>query len=499
MKGRSMSRLSRVPFSREAAVAAIAGVAAVAVSYALVGRTPTFVVSPVEGFLSRSMPGELVTFAITTVGSLGQQLNLLLATVLVAMAFAAVVRLSLLARAELGGGATLLSGVLVGLLAFLLSGQPVHTLLVAGAVVTIVGGSELATAFERRDPLSTKRRRALSAIGGAAGLAVVGYQAGRYEAPSATAEEAATLQGPNVDRTAIEGRLAEARQAEVDAEQVGSLVSDRFYNVDINGVDPEVDARSWELSITGAVEQEVTYTYDDIRERPAESRFAALRCVGEALNGHKMDAALWTGTPIKPLLEEASPQSGCGCVMLRGADGYFEEFPLEALEPGFLAYGMNGNVLPRSHGYPVRALVPGHWGEVNLKWLTEIEILEQEAEGYWEKRGWHGTGPVVPVAKLHTEADVPGGRLVGGHAYGGTRGVSAVEVSTDGGQSWNQAEVSDPLPDEDMWRQWAYTYEPPDGDHTVVVRMIDDDGNVQPEEERDTFPRGPSGWVTVNY
>ncbi len=172
-----------------------------------------------------------------------------------------------------------------------------------------------------------------------------------------------------------------------------------------------------------------------------------------------------------------------------------------------LAYGMNGKVLPRGHGYPVRALVPGHWGEVNVKWLSEIEILDEEADGYWEKRGWQGTGPVNPVAKLHHESTLSDGRRrIGGHAYAGLHGVQRVEVSTDGGETWADATLSDQLPAadgngpaEDAWRQWEYTYDLPSGGHTVVVRMVDQRGELQPEEETDSYPSGPSGWVSKQY
>jgi hypothetical protein len=163
---------------------------------------------------------------------------------------------------------------------------------------------------------------------------------------------------------------------------------------------------------------------------------------------------------------------------------------------------MNGEALPRGHGAPARLLVPGHWGEINVKWLTELEILEQEAEGYWEERGWHGTGPVETVAKLHAVDTDGEGVEVAGHAYAGTRGISRVEVSTDGGETWTDARLSEPLPGadggaaEDAWRQWAYRYDPPGGDHEVVVRAYDDDGTLQPETERDAFPSGPTGWVS---
>jgi hypothetical protein len=297
----------------------------------------------------------------------------------------------------------------------------------------------------------------------------------------------------------VQSMLDDAADAALDVGGLTGLVSssEEFYEVDINAVDPDLDADGWTLALTGAVEEEATFTYRDLTELPAEHRYETLRCVGETLNGVRMDTAVWTGVPVTDLLDAAgaSLPDEC-CVMLRAADDYYEEFPLAALERGFLAYGMNGRPLPRSHGHPVRALVPGHWGEINVKWLTEIEVLEREVDGYWEERGWHGTGPVETVAKLHAINRLPDGRVeVGGHAYAGTRGVSAVEISTDGGGTWRDARLSEPLPGEDVWRQWAYEFEP-SGTHEVVVRAVDGDGVVQPKEESGPFPSGPTGWVS---
>jgi len=157
---------------------------------------------------------------------------------------------------------------------------------------------------------------------------------------------------------------------------------------------------------------------------------------------------------------------------------------------------MNGDQLPRGHGFPARALIPGHWGEINVKWITEIEILEEEVEGYWEERGWHGTGPVNTVAKLHAVNHLDDGRIeVAGHAYAGNRGIERVEVSTDGGDTWSEATLSEELPGDDVWRQWAYRYEREDA-HEVVVRAVDGTGTLQAEERSDAFPSGPTGWVS---
>jgi hypothetical protein len=184
-------------------------------------------------------------------------------------------------------------------------------------------------------------------------------------------------------------------------------------------------------------------------------------------------------------------------VLVRAVDGYYQEFPLAALEDAFLAFGMNGRRLPRGHGYPVRLLVPGHWGEINVKWVTDIELLDEEKEGYWEKRGWHGTGPVNTVAKLHTLNHGDDGRVqVGGHAYAGTRGVRMVEVSTDDGETWDEATLSEPLPGTDVWRQWSYEWDAEPGEHEVVVRATDGEGELQPQEFSQPYPSGATGWVS---
>jgi len=183
--------------------------------------------------------------------------------------------------------------------------------------------------------------------------------------------------------------------------------------------------------------------------------------------------------------------------MLRGEDGYYVQFPVDVLAEGFLAWGMNGKELPAGHGHPVRVLIPGHWGETNVKWLSEIELLNVEEDGYWEERGWEGTGEVKTVAKLWDEGvtEIDDGRIeLAGHAYAGTRGIERIEVSTDGGGSWTDAALSDPLPDADVWRQWRHVFDP-DGTHEVVVRAVDGEGNRQIREPSDPSPTGSSGWV----
>jgi len=501
-----MSRFTRLRPTADDGVALFAGVAALAGSFAAVGVTPSFVASPLERWLARQMPGIVVSAAIQSLGSLGQQLNLVTAAVVVVVVLGGVARLGLVVGDVLSNRVVppVLAGTVVFAVVTLLTDSFTSSGGAALATALTLGAVTLSSVVPAREGTSDDRRRVLTSLGAALGAsAVATVLASETTRETAAIPDDATPEVRTALRTAADNSLSMAG--------LEPLVSERFYTVDINAVDPEIDTDSWELTVTGAVEEEITLDMDDIRAMDSRTEFNTLRCVGENLNGKKMDNALWTGVSAMDIVEQANPQSDCECVMLRAADDYFEEFPIAALNGAMLAYEMNGQDLPRGHGAPLRALVPGHWGEINVKWLTEIEILERETDGYWERRGWHGTGPVETVAKIHAVNTLAEGRKqVGGHAYAGTRGVAAVEVSTDGGDTWSEARLSEPLAESvdwegdpgqtphapDVWRQWAYEYEPPGGEHEVVARVIEADGTVQPQERRDSFPKGPTGWVT---
>jgi DMSO/TMAO reductase YedYZ molybdopterin-dependent catalytic subunit len=470
--------------------AAAAGAAAVAGSYAAVGTGGGFVVVPVESFVVANTPGVVVLTAIATLGNYASLVAFASALALaVALCAAPVViaRRLVAARAAPSVLGPVLSGTLVWFVLAAVTADPLSATgggVAAGVVVAAAVG-------QREAPAPAGRRRLLRAVGSLAGVGVVAYLLGSREESTA----------PPVDEAlaaAADDRLAEAAELELDVAELTPLVTDAedFYEVDINVINPEVDAASWTLRLTGSVLEERTLTMDDIRSMPVEQRFMTLRCVGDTVNGEKMSTALWTGVPVDALLEQVKPAGTH--VMLHATDGYYNEFPLEALRGGLLAYRMNGDPLPNKHGSPLRALVPGHWGEINVKWLTEIEVLSEEEEGYWEKRGWYGTGQAHTVAKLWTETRLDDGRVrVGGPAYAGTRSIDRVEVSVDGGETWDQARLSDPLPDEDVWRQWAYEFELTRDSHEILVRVVESDGTVQPEEENTPQPRGATGWAST--
>lgn len=486
---------------RTVATAALSGVAAVAGSYAITGLTPAFVAAPVSAFVVESAPAPVVAWSIGTLGDLGHRLAFLFALALTAVLFAlgALVSLWAAGRVDLPFADALLSAVVAALVALGLTGVPVPAA-VAGIAAGLV--IALATDGEARadEPVSAGRRRVVQAAAGLFTLGLLGAHLGWRREPTASVTEPLAGLGTGTAEKADDGVGAlfeEARAKSLDIEGIPGLVStfEEFYEVDINSINPTVDAADWTLTVTGAVDSDLVLDYDDLTSRTPEHRFNTLRCVGESLNGKKLDNAVWTGVPLMDLIDEAGLELEECCVMLRAADGYHVGFPLAALRNAFLAYGMNGEVLPRGHGYPVRALIPGHWGETNAKWLTEIEVLREPMDGYWEKRGWHGTGPVNTVAKLHAVNRLGDGRIqVGGHAYAGTRGVERVEVSVDGGGTWTDATLSEPLAGDDVWRQWEHTYEPA-GKHDVVVRATDGEGNLQPRERHEAFPSGATGWV----
>jgi Oxidoreductase molybdopterin binding domain/Mo-co oxidoreductase dimerisation domain len=141
------------------------------------------------------------------------------------------------------------------------------------------------------------------------------------------------------------------------------------------------------------------------------------------------------------------------------------------LEGSILAYDMNLAPLTSEHGYPVRAIVPGLYGMMNPKWITEIELVDSVYEGYWARNGWTniasedthssivipGHAPVTDRFRnleLDIISIVPGQRVpVAGIAFAGDRGISKVEVSTDGGGNWKSANIKDPLSNY-MWVLW---------------------------------------------
>jgi DMSO/TMAO reductase YedYZ molybdopterin-dependent catalytic subunit len=280
-----------------------------------------------------------------------------------------------------------------------------------------------------------------------------------------------------------------------------------FYCVTKNVVDPRVNVDLWHLEIGGLVQNRAAWRLQDLLGFDATEQETTLMCISNGLDAGLISNAIWKGVPLRDLLDQAGVLSSAMRVHLFGVDNYTDTIPLEkAMEPTtLLAYEMNGAPLPDRHGYPLRAIVPGYFGEKNVKWLTRIEVTDANARGFYETQGW-GPDFIVPT---RSRIDVPEGwsslslgKLtapieVKGIAFGGDRGVSRVEFSFDTGNTWSDAEIyysGNPL----AWSLWKTHWMPTaPGDYTLVVRATDGEGHVQEwDEGRGPFS-GTAGLHTI--
>ena len=233
-----------------------------------------------------------------------------------------------------------------------------------------------------------------------------------------------------------------------------------FYRIDINPIVPQVDSKTWNLTIKGLVEKPFTINYDQIKSMPSVEEYVTLECISNKIGGDLISTALWKGVRLSQLLEKAAIKPNVKYVVFRCADGYDVGIPIEKsqMEGTILAYDMNYAPLTPKHGFPVRAIVPGLYGMMNPKWLTEIELVDSVYEGYWQRLGWRNnaednTGSTVLIPgqaparqrfrKLDETEDTSYGDKVpiAGIAFAGNRGISKVEVSTDGGTTWKTARI----------------------------------------------------------
>src|SRR6266480_504848 len=227
--------------------------------------------------------------------------------------------------------------------------------------------------------------------------------------------------------------------------------NDLFYCVTKNVVDPRVDVGLWHLEVNGLVRNQATWRFNDLKGFSAVEQETTLMCISNGLDAGLISNAIWKGLPLRDLLDQAGVISEAARVRLHGVDNYTDTIPLEkAMEPTtLLAYEMNGVPLPDRHGYPLRVIVPGYFGEKNVKWLTRVEVTDANAKGFYEAQGW---GPDF-TTPTRSRVDVPDdwafvslGKLtvpieVKGIAFGGDRGISRVELSFDDGQTWSDAEI----------------------------------------------------------
>lgn len=274
-----------------------------------------------------------------------------------------------------------------------------------------------------------------------------------------------------------------------------------FYSVTKNLADPQIsNADGWQLAIGGDVAQPMTLSFADLMSLPTTNLTATLVCIGNTLGGGLASTAVWHGIPLQSLIAMAKPMPGVTEVLFTASDGYTNTIQLDtvAVEGVMVAYGMNGAPLPAKHGYPARIITPGRYGEKHVKWVTHITLQKGHTAGFYESQGWDRAA----VARTLSRIDVPmqgdtvsSGQtiMMQGIAYGGLRGVSTVEVTTDGGKTWQPATITT-TPSAQSWSLWQFPWTPPkNGDYTLGVRCYEDAGTLQPTKEKPNFPSGAAG------
>lgn len=282
--------------------------------------------------------------------------------------------------------------------------------------------------------------------------------------------------------------------------------NNQFYVVSKNAFrDPSVDERGWRLEITGLVNRPLTFTYEQIKSLPSATQYFTLQCISNEVGGDLIGNAHWRGVPLGDLLRKAGVKDGAVDVVLRAADDYADSIPIDkALAPGtMLVYEMNGEVLPKAHGYPLRLLVPDIYGMKNVKWITKIEVIDYDLKGFWQVRGWSDVATMFTTSRIDSPRNgsylAAGRNYVGGIAVAGARGIRGVEVSTDSGRTWAPAVVK-PALGPNAWVLWLYEWEMPADQaepRRVRVRATDGTGALQPVEIRDTLPDGATGYHAV--
>jgi DMSO/TMAO reductase YedYZ molybdopterin-dependent catalytic subunit len=276
--------------------------------------------------------------------------------------------------------------------------------------------------------------------------------------------------------------------------------TDDFYVVSKNPFDPQVDAARWVLEVAGFVQNPLTLTYEDIKRLPSVEHYATLQCIDNKVGGDLIGNASWRGVRLRDVLEKAGLKEGVVDIVLRASDDYRDSIPLDrALADGtILAYEMNGEALTQAHGYPLRLIVPGIYGMKNVKWIKRIEPVNSDFKGYWQARGWDDRAEYKTTSRIDVaEYNADGEATIAGMAFAGDRGVSGVEVSTDGGKTWMPAEIK-PAASQYSWVLWHKEWPPNEsGDYTVVVRATDGGGVTQTDRRTPVAPDGASGRHSV--
>ncbi|HEV2045661.1 MAG TPA: sulfite oxidase [Chthoniobacterales bacterium] len=298
---------------------------------------------------------------------------------------------------------------------------------------------------------------------------------------------------------------------------------------------PKIDKYKWRLQIDGEVEKPFQINYEELLKLGSRKIPVTLECAGNnrdflepKVKGVQwglgaVGNAEWTGVPLSILLDRAGVKSGAREVILEGADGgsledpksppgdvrFARSIPLaKARADVLLAYRMNDVDLPAQHGFPLRAIVPGWYAMASIKWLQRIIVTDRPFNGYyqtldyayWKRRG--DIADLVPLSEVQIKAEIAqpsAGEIVSanskvrvhGAAWTSDGEITKVELSADGGSTWNEAKLlAESKPN--AWRLWEFNWRTPSksGKQTLIARATDSKGRTQPmdrDPDRGTY------------
>ena len=354
-----------------------------------------------------------------------------------------------------------------------------------------------------------ERRRFVTAGGGLAFTGVFAASIGsslqnRRNVEGSRAEVAAEL----ADSTAASARPVVVGDTFDAVEGIAPLITpnDDFYLIDTAVSKPLIDIDTWTLTIDGLVDQPFSLTFSELLAMDVVEAPVTLSCVSNEIGGRLVGNAVWRGVPLSAILDRAGVDPAVATQIVgRSADGWTAGFPTELAFDGrtaLVAFAMNGEPLPVSHGFPVRLVVAGLYGYVSAtKWLTNIELTTwEDYDGFWVPLGWSKEGPIKTQSRIDVprrNSEIPSGpTAVAGVAWAPNRSVDRVEVNIDD-SGWVEARLSEELSG-DSWRQWLYEWDASPGEHTITVRATDGTGETQTTEVTSPRPDGASGHHSIN-
>ena len=280
--------------------------------------------------------------------------------------------------------------------------------------------------------------------------------------------------------------------------------NDTFYRIDTRLTLPMLGVEDYELIVDGDVENELSFSFQDLLDMDLIERDITLTCVSNDVGGPYVGGARWLGVRLTDILDQAGVGDSADQILSTDVDGMTISTPLAVATDGrdaMIAVGMNGEALPREHGFPVRMVVPGLYGYVSAcKWITRMTLTTYDAqEAYWTERDWAIDAPIKIASRIDTPKsfeEIDAGRtFIAGVAWAQDRGIGKVEVQIDGA-AWQTAELG-PSAGVDYWRQWYLPWEAQSGEYSLSVRAVTQDGEVQTPAKAMPFPDGSSGYQSI--